>query len=100
MRTPAARIALALVEDLVGVELAIQLVKFTIMVEPLFRGEDLAHHVEPFEPLLVAAIMFGRRMSKHVELALIPSGHDVQSSSTAADVIDRYQRLGREHRMH
>jgi hypothetical protein len=44
--------------------------------------------------------VLGQRMAEHVELALIPSGDDVEPGAAAADVIDGDQRLGGKHRMH
>ena len=38
-------------------------------------------------------------MTEHVELFLVPAADDVEPGAAAADVVDRHQRLGREHRM-
>jgi hypothetical protein len=44
--------------------------------------------------------VLGKGVAEHVELALIPSGHDVEAGTAAAGMIDRHQRLCRKHRMH
>ena len=43
--------------------------------------------------------MFGLAVTEHVELFLVPAAHDVEPGAAAADMIDRHQRLGGEHRM-
>jgi hypothetical protein len=56
-----------------------QLVEFSGKIEPLARRKNHRHDLVPFEALLVVPIMLGKRMTEHLELALVPAGDDVSA---------------------
>ena len=76
---------------------AAQLVEFAVPIERRTALQQLGVDLEPFEPLVVAALRIDGD-AVHVEFVLVPAAHDVEAGAAVRHMVDGGDRLGDEGR--
>ena len=86
--------------DRLGREVALgDLVEPAVVVEGVVLGPQPLDDGEPFLGAGVAVLVAQHRAAEHVDLGLVPSGHDVERVAAARNMVDHGRLLGGDDRM-